>query len=171
MSQNYGYGQVRRVTQGQWENDIQIKVLGCNMMNYAPKRSRAKSNSRTRSNNQEKEDLKIEELENRIGDLKRQIIEKNKKYLQQERQLREQIIFEQNALSKEIKLKENLQIEHSKLQESNKIKENEILKDLWEARRHFSTLNREVKNLRSRNSELQDGLRNEGKGLKVKLQC
>ena len=163
MSQNYGYGQVRRVTQGQKENDIQIQVLGSNMMNSAGKRSPAKSNSRTRSNNQEKEDLKIEVLENRVGDLKRQMIEKNKKNLQQERQLREQIIFEQDALSREIKFKENLQIEHSKLQESNKIKENEILKDFGEARRHISALYGEVKNLRSRNSELQDGFRNEGK--------
>ena len=154
---------VRRVTQGQWENDIQIKVLGSNMMNYAGKRCPAKSNPRTRSNNQEKEDLKIEELKNRLGDLKRQIIEKNKKHLQLERQLREQIIFEQDALSREIKCKENLKIKHSKLQKSNKIKENQILKDFGEARRHISALYGEVKNLRSRNSELQDGYRNEGK--------
>ena len=154
---------VRRVTQGQWENDIQIKVLGSNMMNYAGKRCPAKSNPRTRSNNQEKEDLKIEELKNRLGDLKRQIIEKNKKHLQLERQLREQIIFEQDALSREIKCKENLKMKHSKLQKSNKIKENQILKDFGEARRHISALYGEVKNLRSRNSELQDGYRNEGK--------
>ena len=101
-------------------------------------------------------------LENKLADLKRKMLEKNKHLLNQERQLREQIIFEQEALSKEIKEKEKLKIEHLKLQERNKIKETEMFKDLEEARRHVATLNCEVKNLRSRNSELQYGLTKEG---------
>ena len=101
-------------------------------------------------------------LENKLADLKRKMLEKNKHLLNQERQLREQIIFEQEALSKEIQEKEKLKIEHSKLQERNKTKETEMSKDFEEARRHVATLNCEVKNLRSRNSELQYGLTKEG---------
>ena len=101
-------------------------------------------------------------LENKLADLKRKMLEKNKHLLNQERQLREQIIFEQEALSKEIKEKEKLKIEHLKLQERNKIKETEMYKDFEEARRHVATLNCEVKNLRSRNSELQYGLTKKG---------
>ena len=111
MSQICEYGQRRRVTQGQDENSIQIHVLGSNIINTAQKRPREKSNSRTRSINQEKEDLKIEELTNKLGDLKKQMLEKNKHLLNQERQLREQIVFEQEALAKEIKEKQNLKIE------------------------------------------------------------
>merc|ERR1712115_265001 len=73
-------------------------------------------------------------LENKLADLKRKMLEKNKHLLDQERQLREQIIFEQEALSKEIKEKEKLKIEHSKLQERNKTKETEMSKDFEEAR-------------------------------------
>ena len=79
-------------------------------------------------------------LENKLADLKRKMLEKNKHLLNQERQLREQIIFEQEALSKEIKEKEKLKIEHSKLQETNKTKETEMFKDLEEARRQHSTV-------------------------------
>ena len=163
MSQICEYGQRRRVTQGQDENNIQIQVLGSNIINSAQKRPREKSKSRTKSINQEKEDLKIEELKNKLGDLKRQMLEKNKHLLNQERQLREQIVFEQEALAKEIKEKENLKIEHSKLLESSKNKEIKMLKEVGEAKGHISTLNREVESLRTRNSELQDGLTNEGK--------
>ena len=91
------------------------------------------------------------------------MLEKNKHLLNQERQLREQIVFEQEALAKEIKEKENLKIEHSKLLESSKNKEIKMLKEVGEAKGHISTLNREVESLRTRNSELQDGLTNEGK--------
>ena len=71
MSQKCEYGQRRRVTQGQDENNIQIKVLGSNIIKSAQKRPREKSNSRTRSNNQEKEDLKIEELTNKLRCLRK----------------------------------------------------------------------------------------------------
>ena len=37
--------------------------------------------------------LKVEELRNKLGDLKRQMLEKNKHLLNQERQLREHIVF------------------------------------------------------------------------------
>ena len=163
MSQICEYGQRRRVTQGQDENSIQIQVLGNNRIKSAQKRPRGKSTSRTRSINQEKEDLKIEELTNKLGDLKKQMLEKNKHLLNQERQLREQIVFEQEALAKEIKEKQNLKIEYSNFLESNQIKENEMLKIIGEAKGHISTLKREVENLRTRNSELQEGLTNEGK--------
>ena len=101
-------------------------------------------------------------LENKLADLKRKMLDNNKHLLNQERQLREQIIFEQEALSIEINENEKLKIEYSKLQERNKIKETEIFKDFEEARRHVATLNCEVKTLRLRNSELQYGLTNEG---------
>ena len=38
-----------------------------------------------------------------------------------------------------------------------------MLKIIGEAKGHISTLKREVENLRIRNSELQEGLTNEGK--------
>ena len=91
------------------------------------------------------------------------MLEKNKHLLNQERQLREQVVFEQEALAKEIKEKQNLKIEYSNFLESNQIKENEMLKIIGEAKGHISTLKREVENLRIRNSELQEGLTNEGK--------
>ena len=97
-------------------------------------------------------------LENKLADLKRKMLDNNKHLLNQERQLREQIIFEQEALSIEINENEKLKIEYSKLHERNKIKET----DFEEARIHVATLNCEVKTLRLRNSELQYGLTNEG---------
>ena len=93
MSQICEYGQRRRVTQGQDENNFQIQVLSSNIINSAQRRPREKSTSRTRLSNQEKEDLKIEELTNKLGDLKKQMLEKNKHLLNQERQLREHIVF------------------------------------------------------------------------------
>ena len=71
MSQICEYGQRRRVTQGEDENNFQIQVFGSNIIKSAQKRPREKSTSRTRSINQEKEDLKIEELTNKLRCLRK----------------------------------------------------------------------------------------------------
>ena len=190
MSQIIESGMRRIATQGQ-EGTILIKVLGEDAIN-SQERPRERSNSRTprriksniktkKSDNRKtcmtssiplirdqpsssngNEDLKIIELEKKLANLKRQNLNDKKYHLNKERKLREQIIAEQEALSREIKEKECLKIKHSEKEESYKKNEKELLNELGEEKRKVSRLHREVNIKTKLNEELKEGLTLEG---------
>ena len=190
MSQICESGMRRIATQGQ-EGTILIKVLGEDAIN-SQKRPRERSNSRTPrriksniktkksdnrktcmtssrpltrdqpSNSNGNEDLKIIEMEKKLANLKRQNLNDKKYHLNKERKLREQIIAEQEALSREIKEKECLKIKHSEKEESYKKNEKELLNELGEEKRKVSRLHREVNIKTKLNEELKEGLTLEG---------
>ena len=191
MSQICESGMRRIATQGQ-EGTIFIKVLGEDAINSPQERPRERSNSRTprriksniktkKSDNRKtcmtssiplirdqpsssngNEDLKIIELEKKLANLKRQNLNDKKYHLNKERKLREQIIAEQEALSREIKEKECLKIKHSEKEESYKKNEKELLNELGEEKREVSRLHREVNIKTKLNEELKEGLTLEG---------